>query len=579
MTLADTARLVASLELQDRFSRPASQVEGSLGRLERGVGRVGRAFDVGLGFIGAQVAMRAASGVFGLIRDSAIGMNAELETSQLQFETLLGDADAAADHVKGLFAFAARTPFETGPIIEASRIMRTFGGGALDSTENLTLFGDAAAATSAPIEEVAMWSSRLYANLQAGRPFGEAAQRLGELGIMTPQVRSELEDLQEEGADGITIWRRYQRELGRFGGSMDRQARSWKGLTSSIKDNLGLLGATTFRPIFDTAKAGLEDLLGFLSTPEATAGAEAFAARLAEVINPGNLREAVATISDFVRENGPKFQEVFANIPWASVQDAMRLMGTGSKAILDAFTGLPPWVQTAVLTAWGTNKLTGGLLGGIVNSLASGLVRGVLGMNAGVVNINAASVTGGPGGGVGGGSGSVLPRLLGAATVVGGGVVIGSTVGNALNEPVVDPARQAALAGVGDVLQTGSAGDVSTAIHAIQQQLTTDDPLAMAALILDVNGVRTTLEQQRSLLNERLAVLARAGVDTNSRLREGQSMDERQSAQMIANLQAIRDKQTNVTVNVTTAVSISDVQRRLTSMRIATNGTGGITFD
>ena len=41
----------------------------------------------------------------------------------------------------------------------------------------------------------------------------------------------------------------------------------------------------------------------------------------------------------------------------------------GAKAILDAFVGLPPWVQTAVLTSWGLNKLTGGMFTGIVGEL------------------------------------------------------------------------------------------------------------------------------------------------------------------------------------------------------------------
>jgi hypothetical protein len=52
MALADTARLVASLELQDKFSRPAGAAERALGGLERKtstLGKVGSEASRGLG--------------------------------------------------------------------------------------------------------------------------------------------------------------------------------------------------------------------------------------------------------------------------------------------------------------------------------------------------------------------------------------------------------------------------------------------------------------------------------------------------------------------------------------------------
>ena len=111
-------------------------------------------------------------------------------------------------------------------------------------------------------------------------------------------------------------------------------------------------------------------------------------------------------------------------LPWEQIGTSLKIAGTGAKAILDAFLGLPPWIQTAVLTGWGLNKLTGGALSGIFTGLASGLIKGVLGMNAGVVNINAGVVNGGgiPGaGGKGGFLGGVggLGKLLVGFTGVG----------------------------------------------------------------------------------------------------------------------------------------------------------------
>jgi hypothetical protein len=251
----------------------ARSAEGPTEKLDSNIG--GLTESVAKGVFGGQLLMKAFDGVvsvfskvgsaiFGFIGDS-IQMNSSLQKSTLQFETLMGDADKAKDHVAFLFDFAKKTPFETGPIIEASRILQTFGGTALNSKENLQKFGDAAAATSAPIQEVSTWSGRLYAQLQAGKPFGEAAQRLGELAIMTPKTRMELENMQKSGASGEQIWIKYQQSLEKFTGAMDKQSHTWEGLTSSISDSIGILGGRVFEPFFEIAQGGLERILDLIS--------------------------------------------------------------------------------------------------------------------------------------------------------------------------------------------------------------------------------------------------------------------------------------------------------------------------
>lgn len=204
--------------------------------------------------------------VFGAIKGGAIDMNAALETSTLQFTTLMGNSDAARKHVEGLFDFAAKTPFETGPIIEASRIMRTFGGAALDTKENLTTFGDAAAATGSDIGEVGMWMSRAYANIQAGRPFGEAAQRLSELGILTPDVRNKLEDMSKAGKSSGEIWGSLTGSLGKFDGAMERQSTTFDGMLSTFTDGVGIMLATAMKPLFEGFKGALKWVNALMSS-------------------------------------------------------------------------------------------------------------------------------------------------------------------------------------------------------------------------------------------------------------------------------------------------------------------------
>jgi len=231
--MSDTVEVI--ILAKDEASRTIGGVRSALGGLGSAVGTVARVGTAAFLGVGA-----AAVGGFGLALKSSIGMNSQLEQSTMMFTTLMGDAQLAEDHVRSLFDFAAATPFETGPIIEASKHLQIFGGDALNTMDNLTLVGDAAAAVGAPIDEVAFWVGRMYSNLQAGQPFGEAAMRLQELGIMAPGTRQAMEDLQKTGADGATVWNEFTGAAGNFTGAMVMQSQSWTGLTSTIKDNISM---------------------------------------------------------------------------------------------------------------------------------------------------------------------------------------------------------------------------------------------------------------------------------------------------------------------------------------------------
>ena len=219
------------------------------------------------GLVAGAVAVRGIAGAFSSVAGAAVTMNSTLETSTLQFGTLMGDADRAREHVKGLFEFAKRTPFETGPIIEASRKLQTFGGNALNTTATLTRLGDASAATGAPIQDLGFWVGRLYSNLQGGQPFGEAAMRLQELAVLSPAARLQMEGLQKSGRDASDVFKVFETSLDRFGGAMERQAGTWQGVTSTFTDSVNLMIASALRPLFETTRDGLGAVNRVLASP------------------------------------------------------------------------------------------------------------------------------------------------------------------------------------------------------------------------------------------------------------------------------------------------------------------------
>jgi hypothetical protein len=229
----------------------------------------------------AGMAAQAFQDSAGKLVAAGIGMNSMLETTTLQFGSLGLSADDAQKHVQDLFQIAKATPFETGPIIEASRSLRVMGGAALDTHDNLLMVGDAAAATSSNIQDVAFWTGRAYSAIQAGRPFGEAAQRLQELAVLSPQARNEIERLQKAGADSSAVWKVLTDDLNRFGGAMEKQAGTWKGLTSTMSDTIGILAGTATHESFLRLEDDLKRINAALSDPRAQRNAETLGTGLA----------------------------------------------------------------------------------------------------------------------------------------------------------------------------------------------------------------------------------------------------------------------------------------------------------
>lgn len=348
MSTIATLKAALGLDTAD-FDRSASQVE----KRASGLGAsLNSALSMAGGFAMANVGMKAVGSAMNAVSGGIIGMNANLQTSTLQFETLMGSADQAKSHVKMLFDFAKETPFETQPVIDASRMLQTFGGAALNTRANLTLVGDAAAATNAPIQELGFWVGRAYSAIQAGRPFGEAAMRLQELAVLSPQARSEMEALQESGASASAVWAVMEKDLGRFEGAMKRQAGTWEGLTSTFSDTLGILSSTAFKPFFEMASGGLKWINEVLGREEVTRWADRIAGGLSIAMRAfGNLAGVVAsTLGSVLSVVSTVGRAIYQALQWINPfarhsPPLVEQVQTGVQTIAQAYASLAPAVQ------------------------------------------------------------------------------------------------------------------------------------------------------------------------------------------------------------------------------------------
>ena len=187
----------------------------------------------------------------------------------------------------------------------------------------------------------------------------------------------------------------------------------------------------------------------------------------------------LAAIRDFGTKLAGGFDKmltVVSRIPWGTIGDGLKTAGQWAGKLFDAFLSMPPQVQSTIIALAGLNKLSGGAIGGIVGELGKGLIKGVLGMTAGVVNINAGVVKGGslgpldgPGAATGGG-GSVagtlarmaagtVPVLLVASSVAAVAAGIGEVINEATrNDPVLTQNRENRIRTTGGTQLPGGRG-------------------------------------------------------------------------------------------------------------------------
>jgi hypothetical protein len=411
MAFAETAQLVASLNLKGNWAQQTKAAQGAFGRLGAVGGKVTSELSRGARNLTTNLARLGAIGIGALTTQVYAGVRSleELERVTKQTEGLIASQGGTAN----------TTAAEMRKLAESLEEVTTADDKAIQGGINLLIpykeigkevFPQAAKATVDLAIAMAEGDTASADFAGTAKLLGKAlsdpekaAARLRRAGIVLTKDQEELiKSLAEAGktaeAQGVILQALEERygEAGRaagegFGGDLRR-------FQDAVEEAQKAL-AVGFLPLLSEVARVLKSEL---SKPETM-----------NAIREGG-KELAAAFKSIL--------EIGSRVPWAQIGDAMRIAGTGARAILDAFASMPPWVQTAVITGWGLNRLTGGALGSIVGELGKGLVKGVLGINAGVVNIKAGTVVGAGGaGGTGAvaGGGGTLGKVVGAVTIVG----------------------------------------------------------------------------------------------------------------------------------------------------------------
>ncbi len=363
---------VLQVQIAPDFGNFSSEVSKSMGSIASGMAGISKRVGADMVNIGTSMVTASAIGI-GAAATVGIKMAASLETAQLQFQTLTGSADKAHAKVQQLFDFAKRTPFESGPVIEAARRLETFGGAALDTEDNLTRIGNAAASVSAPIEDVASWVGRMYSQVKAGRPFGEAAMRLQELGVLGPDVTNKMMDLAKQGGNADEVWKLLTGSLDKFNGAMDRQQHTLSGLVSTVKDQISLGLATAFTPALKAIEAFLETLSKFADSQAFGAIADDIGQFVALIL--GSLTPAV----DGISKTFEGLSKADVDVAFAKIEKSFASFIGDAEKIYDALKPVAPLLG-GIAGAFLSVRASGIPLFGLLFPQISGLTGALLGL-------------------------------------------------------------------------------------------------------------------------------------------------------------------------------------------------------
>jgi hypothetical protein len=585
VALSDTARLISEMVLVDKFSANARKYGQSVSTMERQTSTLGRVGQTAAGGIGTAVGNLAKMGVIG------VGiLGTQVAAGIRSLERLEEVVVATNEVIRSTSGVAGQSAEDIRNLAEKYEgLNATIDDKVIQSAENLLLtFTNIRGQAFEPALEAALNMNQalgggeegLQGNLiKVARALNDPIAGLSALGRAGVQFSDEQKDRIQQAVEENRLYDAQQIILDqlatKFGGQFAQAGTTATAKFAKFRDTIEdaqMTLATAFLPVL----VKVADKLGeFLAKPET--------------------QTMIAELGEGLADAFDQVVELAGRVPWSSVIDAFKIMGTGSKALLDAFVALPPWVQTAVITGWGLNKLTGGALSTIFSTLASGIIRGVLGINAGVVNLKAATVVGGGAAGgapiaaAGGGVGGVITKILGVVSAGALGALIGSEIGHAVFfDPTVKPAVEFEQSQFDRLVASQDPEKIRTGLRAIEDGL--GDLDALGPLKILAGDQYDILVSQRDTLRSILEDLGQPTAPTAplpSPINQGgtqpvpvaipapSSRDLQQSRQFLANIETATGSNTSTSRDVLATnrrtLGLTDAQlgqdRRSSAMR------------
>jgi tape measure domain-containing protein len=258
---------------------------------------------------------------FSAAKGAVFDFNSTLQNSTIGFTSMLGSAQKASTFVGDLKNFAAKTPFDFESLVKYAQNLMGMGVAGKQVIPVLTSLGDAVAnagGDSNQLNGAVLAYSQLAAKQKvdlgnilqlqnAGVPAlkylaaayhttqGSLIDMISSGKVLSAQALPALNKAIEKGAGSAPA----------LGGAMDKLSTTFSGALANIQDMATQTIATAFKPLFDSASTGLQQVAAALGSPAFATFATQFSA---------GLSTALTNLKGFFTVAGPGFGAFIAQV-------------------------------------------------------------------------------------------------------------------------------------------------------------------------------------------------------------------------------------------------------------------------
>lgn len=243
---------------KDKAKKDGNDTESALSKNWKSIGSVGVSALKGIG--AAFVSMTAAAGAgIAAVAKMGVEYNAQMQSYQTAFETMLGDAEKAQQLTENLKTLAAKTPLAMTDLADASQILLAFGSSAEQLPDQLKRLGDVAQGNAQKLGTMATAFGRIqsngYASLEEINMMID--QGFNPLNIIAAQTGETMAEVRQRVSDGEVSFEELSEALriatdegGQFFNAMENQSKTFDGQMSTLQDNASALAGTLTEDLF-----------------------------------------------------------------------------------------------------------------------------------------------------------------------------------------------------------------------------------------------------------------------------------------------------------------------------------------